>query len=131
MWTTQRRDAGEATMAVTGIFDALLVNQLFHTNERGETVFYPNGLAGRGYLVPPEREPSVRSGLRRLVLTALIGSIVFPVLVPRIIESWLGITLPLGWFIGGVLVATVIGVGAIIYSLSRLAAGLEPVSARG
>ena len=30
-------------MAVTGIFDALFVNQLFGTNERGETVFYPMG----------------------------------------------------------------------------------------
>ena len=117
-------------MAVTRMFDAVFVNQLFHTNARGETVFYPNGRAARGYLVPAERQSGVRSGVRRLALTALIGVLVFVVLVPRAIEAWLGITLPLGWFIGGVVVATVIGVAAIIHALSRLTAGLAPVSAR-
>jgi hypothetical protein len=117
-------------MVVMRMFDALFVNQLFHTNERGETVFYPNGRSGRGYRVPPEREAGVKSGVRRLALIALLGAIVFAVLLPRMIEAWLGITLPLGWFISYAVVATVIGVGAIIYSLSRLTAGLEPVSAR-
>jgi hypothetical protein len=37
------------------IFDAVFVNQLFGRGERGETIFYPNGLAGRGFLVPAER----------------------------------------------------------------------------
>ncbi|HEY8247110.1 MAG TPA: hypothetical protein VIG38_07495 [Hyphomicrobium sp.] len=114
-------------MAVTGIFDALFVNQLFGTNERGETVFYPNGLTARGYLVPAEREASVRSGVRRLALMALVGAIVFAVLLPRAIEAWWGFTLPLGWFIGYVLVATVAGVAALIRALSRLTAGLAPV----
>ena len=118
-------------MTVTGIFDALFVNQLFGTNERGETIYYPNGPAARGYLVPPEREPSVRSGLRRLVLIALMGAIVLAVLLPRMIEAWMGMTMPLGWFIAYCLVAFPIAVGAIIFALSRLAAGLEPVSARG
>ena len=115
-------------MAVTRMFDAVFVNQLFHTNARGETVFYPNGRAARGYLVPAAREASVRSGVRRLALMALIGVLVFVVLVPRAIEAWLGITLPLGWFIGGVVVATVIGVAAIIQALARLTAGLAPVA---
>ena len=118
-------------MSVTGIFDALFVNQLFGANERGETVFYPYGLTGRGYLVPAEREASVRSGVRWLALVALTGAIVFAVLLPRTLEAWLGFTLPLSWFIGYVVVATVIGVAAIIHSLSRLTAGLAPVSARG
>jgi hypothetical protein len=117
-------------MAVTRMFDAMFVNQLFHTNARGETVFYPNGWAARGYLVPAAREASVRSGVRRLALTALSGVLVFVVLVPRAIEAWLGITLPLGWFIGGVAVATVIGVAAIIRALARLTAGLAPAPAR-
>ena len=117
-------------MAVMRMFDAMFVDQLFHINERGETVFYPNGRAGRGYRVPPEREADVKSGVRRLALIALLGSIVFAVLLPRALEAWLGITLPLSWFIGYVVVATVIGVAAIIKSLSRLTAGLEAVSAR-
>ena len=117
-------------MSVTSIFDALFVNQLFRTNARGETIFYPNGAAARGYLVPPDREASVRSGVRRLALIALLGALVFAVILPRMIEAWLGITLPLAWFISYVVVVTVIGVGAVIYALSRLTAGLEPVSAR-
>jgi hypothetical protein len=118
-------------MAVTRMFDAVFVNQLFHTNARGETVFYPNGRAARGYLVPAARAAGVRSGVRRLALTALIGVLVFVVLVPRAIEAWLGITLPLGWFIGGVVVATVVGVAAIIRAVARLTVGLAPVSTRG
>jgi hypothetical protein len=117
-------------MSVTSIFDALFVNQLFRTNERGETVFYPNGAVARGYLVPPAREASVRSGVRRLALIALVGALVFGVLLPRMIEAWMGMTIPLGWFIGYVVVATVIGVGAVIYALSRLTEGLEPAPAR-
>lgn len=114
-------------MGVMTIFDWLFVDQLFHKNERGETIFYPNGLLARGYLVPREREPSVRSGMRRLVLAAFIGALVLVVVVPRVIETWLGFTLPLSWFVGGAAVVTVVGVAAIIYCLSRLAAGLEPV----
>ena len=118
-------------MVVTRIFDALFVNQLFGTDARDETVFYPNGRLARGYLVPAARAAAVKSGVRRLALGGLIGAIVFAVLVPSAIEASLGITLPLGWFIGYAAVATVIGVAAIIYALSRLTAGLAPVSARG
>ncbi len=117
-------------MSVTSIFDALFVDQLFRTNERGETVFYPNGAVARGYLVPAEREASVRSGVRRLALIALVGAIVLAVVLPRTIEAWMGVTIPLGWFIGYVAVATVIGVGAVIYVLSRLTEGLAPAPAR-
>ena len=117
-------------MSVTSIFDALFVNQLFRTDARGETVFYPNGAAARGYLVPAEREAGVRSGVRRLALIGLVGVMVFVVLLPRMLEAWMGMTIPLGWFIAYALVATVIGVGAIINALSRLTAGLAPAPAR-
>ncbi len=117
-------------MSVTSIFDALFVNQLFRTNVRGETVFYPNGAGARGYLVPAEREASVRSGVRRLALIALVGAIVLAVVLPRTLEAWMGVTIPLGWFIGYALVATVIGVGAIIHALSRLTERLAPAPAR-
>lgn len=117
-------------MGVTSMFDALFVNQLFGTDARGETVFYPNGRAARGYLVPPEREAGVRSGVRRLALAALIGAIVFAVVLPRSIEAWVGMTMPLGWFIAYALVAFSVAFGAIIYVLSRLTVGLQPVSKR-
>ena len=117
-------------MSVTRIFDALFVNQLFRTNARGETVFYPNGAAARGYLVPLEREASVRSGMRRLAFIALVGAIVLAVVLPRTIEAWMGVTIPLGWFIAYALIAFSVAFGAIIYALSRLTAGLASAPAR-
>ncbi len=118
-------------MTVTGIFDAVFVNQLFGTTERGQTVFYPHGKSATGYLVPPEREPGLRAGLRWLMFFALFGSYALVALIPRIIESWLGFVLPLPWFIGILLVAVVVMIGTIITFLRRSAAGLVPVSARG
>ena len=117
-------------MAVTRMFDALFVNQLFGTNARGETVFYPNGRAARGYLVPAEREADVKSGVRRLALNTLVGAILLAVVLPRTIEAWLGMTMPLGWFIAYALVAFSVAFGAIIYALSRLTVGLQTVSKR-
>jgi Na+/H+ antiporter NhaB len=117
-------------MSMTSVFDALFVNQLFRTNARGETVFYPNGQAARGYLVPAAREASVRSGVRRLALIALVGAIVLAVVLPRTIEAWMGMTIPLGWFIAYALIAFSVAFGAIIYALSRLTEGLTPAPAR-
>jgi len=118
-------------MTATGIFDAVFVNQLFGTTERGETVFYPHGKGATGYLVPPEREAGLRTGLRWLTFFALFGSYVLVALIPRIVEAWLGFALPLPWFIGSVSVTAIIMIGAIIYCLRRSAAGLEPVTTRG
>jgi hypothetical protein len=121
---------GEAAMTVTGIFDALFIDQLFRTNARGETIFYPNGLMGRGYHLPADRQAGVRSGVRRLALAAFAGAIVFAVVLPRLLEAWLGFTLPLGWFIGYAIIALIIGVAVIIHFLSRLTVGLEPAATR-
>lgn len=118
-------------MSITGIFDAVFVNQLFGTTERGETVFYPYGKGATGYLVPPEREPGLRAGLRWLTFFALVGSYALVALIPRAIESWLGFVLPLPWFIGVVLIVALVMVGAIIYFLRRSAAGLTPVPNQG
>lgn len=115
-------------MGLTRIFDRVFLDQLFQTNALGETVFYPNGAAGRGFLLPAEREPVVRSGVRRLLLLALLGSLALVVLVPRAIEGALGFTLPLGWFVGGVAVVLVVMVTVIIRALARLTHGLAPVS---
>jgi hypothetical protein len=126
-----RRDAGERAMTVTGILDRLFVNQLIRTNERGETIFFPFGVKARGYLVPPDREPGLRSGLRWLTFVSQFGTIALVVVVPRMIEARLGYVMPLSWFIGGALVALVFIFGAIMHVLSRLTAGLEPAPARG
>jgi hypothetical protein len=73
---------------------------------------------------------AVRRGVRRLVLFALIGTLVLVVAVPRLIDAWLGYTMPLGWFLGGAAVATVIMVAAIIRGLTRLTGGLAPAAPR-
>ncbi len=112
------------------LFDALFVNQLFRTDGRGGTVFYPNGLAARGYLVPAEREAGVKSGVRWLAVGALVGAMMLTVVLPRSIEAWMGMPIPLGWFIAYALVAFVVAFGVIIHALSRLTAGLEPAPAR-
>jgi hypothetical protein len=108
------------------VFDSLFVNQLFHT-EQGTMIFYPNGRGGRGYLVPAEREGDIKSGVRRLAMLALLGAFVFAVVLPRAVETWFGMTIPLGWFIAYAVVALVIGFVLIIKVLSRLTAGLQPV----
>ena len=115
-------------MAVMRVVDWLFVNHLFRTTNRGQTIFYPNGFAARGYLVPPDRETGVRSGVRRLTLIALIGALTLAVLVPRLIEWWFDINIPPFWFIGGAVATVVVFFAAIIRSLSRLTAGLEPSS---
>lgn len=118
-------------MTVKGILDRLFVNRLFRTNERGETIFFPFGVKARGYLVPPEREPSLRSGLRWLTFVSQFGTIALIVLLPRMIEQRLGYVMPLSWFIGGALVALFFIFGAIFHVLSRLSAGLEPAPTPG
>ena len=116
-------------MPATGIFDALFVNQLFRTNTQGQTVYYPHGVTGREYLVPPEREPGLRSGLRWLVLFALVGINLLLIIIPRLIEAWLGYEIPLPWFLAGMAVVGVAGVWVVIRWLSWLAtrfgSGLE------
>jgi hypothetical protein len=109
------------------IFDWLFVNQLFRTTERGDAVFYPNGVTGRGYLLPPSREAEVRGGVRRLVLLALASVLAVVVIAPRLIEGWMGAAIPLGWFVGGALAVLVIETALIIRALARLTEGLEPL----
>lgn len=109
-------------MGLKSIFDGLYVDQLIQKNDRGEAVIYPHGLAGRGYVLPPERIDAMRSKLRKLMLvslaTGLFGAIAFmPVLtngghVP--VLTWVGAA--------GVILAFV----AVIYMQRHLADGLQP-----
>jgi hypothetical protein len=114
-------------MSLAGFFDSLFISQLLAKGEQGETAYYPHGRRAQGYLVPPEREAGVRSRLRWLVIVSQIGTLALVVVLPRLVESWLGYEIPLPWFIGGAVVAVVVIVAAIIGALSRIAVGLTPV----
>lgn len=112
---------------LTGIFDDIYVKQLFQKNERGETVFYPFGLIGRGYLLPKEREADVRQAMRLQMLATVIASISFGLLVTRISDSAYSISL-IGWLVLGAIFAAILA--GTIYLPFRLAAGLEPAGER-
>jgi hypothetical protein len=114
-------------MGLARIFDGLYVDQLFQKNEQGETVLYPFGLMGRGYLLPAELETSVRRSMRLLILVSLVVSVCLGLLVLRIVNSPGPAQLE-GWTVFGGL--SVLLIGLIVYFQSRLAIGLEPVAAR-
>ena len=110
-------------MGVRNIFDGLYVDQLFQKNERGETLFYPFGMMGRGYLLPAEREERVRQSMRWLMLVSLVVGISFGLLAVRFIENS-GTAQPVGWVIAGS--AFLLLIAIIVFFQSRLARGLEP-----
>ena len=109
-------------MSIKSIFDGLYVDQLIQKNERGEAVIYPHGLAGRGYLLPPDRMDSMRSKLRNLMLvslaTGLFGAIAF---VPVVITG--GHVPVLTWVAA---VGVVLAFALILYIQRHLADGLQP-----
>ena len=104
------------------IFDGLYGDQLFHKNERGETIFYPFGLMGRGYLLPAERETAIRGSMRRLTLVSLVGGISLALLATRILNSS-GMESS-SWLICGAAFALLLA--AVIYFQKRMIVGLEP-----
>lgn len=112
-------------MGIRSIFDGLYVDQLFQKDERGETVFYPHGLMGRGYRLSAEREPCVRRSMRRLMAVSLVVGISFGLLAWRAI-GMSEAAQPMSWMIG--IGAFVLLIGLVAYLQSRLAEGLEPVS---
>jgi hypothetical protein len=113
--------------SLTGIFDDIYVKQLFQKNERGETVFYPFGLIGRGYLLPKDREADLRRATRLLTLASLIVSISLGLLAARVSGSTHSLPLS-GWLALGVIFAAILAV--TIYLEFRLAAGLESAGER-
>lgn len=113
-------------MGMKAIFDGLYVDQLFQKNASGDTVFYPHGLMGRGYLVPADCEESVRRRMRLLMLTSLVVGVSFGLVALRLVTSS-GVVAPAGWAIAGI--AFVALIGAIVFVQSRLANGLAPVDA--
>ena len=117
---------------LTGIFDDIYVKQLFQKNERGETVFYPFGLIGRGYLLPKEREADVRQATRLLTLASLIASISLGPLVTRVSGSAhsvsLGGWLALGAIFSAILAASSSGLPRV---WSRRGSALRPANGCG
>ena len=108
------------------IFDWLFVNHLFRKAETGETIFYPNGRVGRGYVVPSEREADLRSSVRQLTFFVLVGTFGL-IWAVRAVESWLGATIPLPWFIAGAVVVVVVFFFVINQVFKRLTAGMAAV----
>lgn len=109
---------------MSNIFDGLYVDQLFHKNDRGETIFYPFGLMGRGYLLPAEREAEMRRSMRWLMVFSLLFGGGFGVVLLRMMTPADSVPLTT-WLIGGAAFAA--GLAAIVFLQSRLSRGLEPV----
>ncbi len=103
------------------IFDGIYVSQLFQTNEHGETIFYPFGLFGRGYVVPQERVESLKRSARlRTFWWVLAGTLCASVLVgandaKMPAEGW-GAMAPLA----------VLLIAVSLYTQIRMTAGLRP-----
>ena len=113
---------------VSNIFDGLYVDQLFHKGERGETIFYPFGLMGRGYLLPAEREASMRRSMRWLMIGSLVFGGSFGAVALRLLTPLQGTPL-LAWLIAGSAFAA--GLGVIVTLQSRMSRGLEPMPGPG
>ncbi len=108
-------------MGLKSIFDGLYVDQLIQKNDRGEAVMYPHGLAGRGYVLPPERIEAMRGKLRNLMLvslaTGLFGAIAF---IPILTN---GGHVPVLTWVGAV--GVILAFAVVIYMQRHLADGLQ------
>lgn len=109
-------------MGLRNIFDGLYVDQLIQKNERGESVIYPHGLAGHGYVLPPERVEAVRTKMRRLMLLAVATGLVGSFVVLRIYAAG-GHVSPATWVLGAG--GSVLALAAVIAMQLRLASGLK------
>lgn len=54
-----------------GYFDGLAASS-FKTDEKGNTVFFPWGILGKGYILPEDKKDSIRRSLKRHV-TLILG----------------------------------------------------------
>jgi hypothetical protein len=103
--------------------DGVFVDPAFQKNDRGETIYYPFGLLGRGYLAPEDRWAGLRQEARGLWIFTLVATISL-ILLMRI----LAIPGTVGWLI--YVGAFALLIGTIGYLQARLAAGLEPTQSR-
>lgn len=103
------------------LVDGLYVDQLFQKTESGDTVYYPYGLIGPGYLLSAEREAELRGATRSLMLVSLILGAAFGLLALRIMDSPGAVT-PVGWLVLGGLLGGLIGF--VLFLQRRLVRGL-------
>ncbi len=65
-----------------GYFDGLTASS-FKTDEKGNTIFYPWGIFGKGYILPEDRKDSLRQTIKRhmmiFVPLAILCSIFFKI----------------------------------------------------
>lgn len=107
--------------SLTRIFDGLYVDQLFHKTERGETVYYPFGLLGRGYLLPADREERVRRATRRLTFFSIATVVGLALVANLAFSSLLSQT-------AMAVVAVLVVMAACVYLQLRLVSGLAPMA---
>jgi hypothetical protein len=81
-------------------------------------------MMGGGYVLPADREPSVRRRLRQLMLAPFVLLIVCVLVVPRLGVPGVGITALYWTAVAGI---GVLMLSVLIYFQRRLAAGLQPV----
>ncbi|MBN1545705.1 MAG: hypothetical protein JW902_03505 [Syntrophaceae bacterium] len=78
-----------------GYFDGL-TDASFKTDEKGNTIFYPWGILGRGYILPEDKKDSFRNGIKRFLQISLPLVILITVL-----KLWLLLLIVLPVFIIG------------------------------
>ncbi len=111
-------------MGFSAIFDGLYVDQLIQKKD-GDTIIYPHGLLGRGYVLPAGEEPLFRRRMRLMMLVSITLGAAFAMFMLRIAQSDNPISLIDGAAIAGMAVLLFAG---LRYYQGRLVAGLEPVA---
>ncbi len=61
-----------------GYFDGLTASS-FKTDEKGNTIFYPWGILGKGYILPEDRKDSIRLAIKRHMTFIVPFAIVFAI----------------------------------------------------
>ena len=105
-----------------------LTAAMFQRNDEGQTVMYPNGVLGRGYVVPnPDAERRMRQVLMWLVITAGVAGGVGV----SLLQAYFGGPADWAASVWLIVLAALAGLG-LAYRLfvARLASGLTPVEAR-
>jgi hypothetical protein len=78
-----------------GYFDGL-TDASFKTDERGNTIFYPWGILGKGYILPEDKKDSFRVSIKRFLQVSLPLAILITIL-----KLWLLLLIVLPVFILG------------------------------
>jgi hypothetical protein len=110
-----------------GYFDGL-VDGSFKTAQDGATLFYPNGIYGKGYIVPSVRKKQeIRESLKRHTIMALITTIGSAWIIFSLMEAF---SIPI-WIAGAVYIAIMAGLSFTANEMIReLTEGLASTEQR-